>query len=541
MSAEDTLIATRIEKHAKLNGGAYPLAAEARSIYSVLQYMEIFPPSVSLDPTVLTTDRLFQKKGANTVHGRITNLRKSGGITFIKVADITESIQLIASKAVLTNYDKLPLLDLGDIIEVVGLSCMSKTSEKSILIQEWKVLTKSHRPPPEKYFGLADQELKYRKRYLDLMASEETKARFILRSRIIQALRNFFTGNGFMEVETSTLNTVSSGANAKPFTTHHNALDTDLFLRIAPELYLKRLLVGGFEKVFEIGRNYRNEGLSTRHNPEFTMIESYQAYGKFPELITQTINMLDEVQRLMLGDDEELPDYVSSFCDKWQSEAPFVLHDEVQVTMIQAVINACAKAGITLHLKSHELYSDISIKDEVYQVTIQDYDHPRVLKIDVGGLTHALGKATSFGERFGILFEYVAEPFLTEDYRTSDGKKSVPVFITEYPVELCPLARANESNPSICDRFELFINGRELANAFQELNDPAEQALRFKEQLKSNDKDPMGFDADYIEALEYGLPPAIGFGMGVDRLVMLLTNAESIKDVILFPTLKSVK
>jgi lysyl-tRNA synthetase class 2 len=333
-----------------------------------------------------------------------------------------------------------------------------------------------------------------------------------------------------MEVETSTLNTVSSGANAKPFTTHHNALDTNLYLRIAPELYLKRLLVGGFDKVFEIGRNYRNEGISTRHNPEFTMIESYQAYASFPKLIDQTILLLQAVYSGVESDLEELPDSVRDYFQAWQDKAPFVLYDEVQISMFDAVTTACEKA-------------DISIAWEAYHLVVTSWAGCDIggVTINVKGLHHDLEQAQTVGSKLGVLFEYVAEPFLTEDYRTSDGKKSVPVFITEYPKELSPLARVSDSNPSVCDRFELFVDGRELANAFQELNDPTEQALRFKEQLESNDRDPMGFDADYIEALEYGMPPAIGFGMGVDRLVMLLTNAASIKDVILFPTLKPVK
>lgn len=527
MSSEDTLIEIRKQKHQELNGGTYPLAIGPRHINDTLDFMIANPPPMSIDPAQLSNTM--------TLHGRITNFRKSGGISFIKISDASGAIQCIASKAVLNDFDRLSLLDLGDIIEVRGMLCLSKTSEKSILIMHWRVLTKSHRPPPEKFSGIVDQELKYRKRYLDLMSSEETRATFVIRSCTLRAIRQFMENNDFMEVETSTLNTVSSGANAKPFTTHHNALETDLFLRIAPELYLKRLLVGGYDKVYEIGRSYRNEGISTRHNPEFTMMEFYEAYGNFHMLMQYAENLLvhvDEILETLLKNSFALPYYL-----KYREARSFTFDRFEEVTMEKAVNKAFEK----LHMR-------FSLDDQLYGDWQKSSDTPtpeaamqRLVKINVTELFSKINKVKTHGERIALFFEYLAEPFLAEDYRTSDGSKSLPVFVTEYPIEICPLARPCGYNPAVCDRYELFIEGRELCNAFQELNDPDEQARKFKEQLASNNKDAMDYDADYIEALEYAMPPAIGFGMGVDRLVMLLTNAASIKDVILFPTLKPLK
>lgn len=526
MSSEDTLIQVRQEKHQQLNGGTYPLASSTFiHINELLDFMSDPPPPVSLDPKELGRDVL--------IHGRITNFRKSGGITFLKLTDGSGSMQVIASKGILTDqYDSLKLWDLGDIIEVSGRPCTSKTNEPSVLMMNAKVLTKSHRAPPEKYVGITDTELKYRKRYLDLMSSEESRALFTVRSCIIRGLRQYLTGLDFMEVETSTLNSIASGANAKPFTTHHNALETDLFLRIAPELYLKRLLVGGFEKVFEIGRAYRNEGLSTRHNPEFSILEFYQAYGSFQELLQLCIRMLNFVDvatesYLMRNNGFALPYY-----KKWKQERSFTLSKVETISMQQAVINGLNVAGMATHGPDQK------------PVLLNESDkQERTNQIDIKGLEYELSQAKTSGSRLSIYFEYVAEPFLTQDYRTTinEVSYSVPVFITDYPVEICPLARPKDGHPSVCDRFELFIEGRELANAFQELNDPDEQARQFKLQLDGNQKDAMDFDADYIEALEYGLPPCIGLGLGIDRLVMLLTNSQSIKDVILFPTLKPSK
>jgi lysyl-tRNA synthetase, class II len=524
MSGEDTLMQVRKDKHQELNGGTYPLATDFNCTIEYLLDRNWNPETeTSLDPNVLGTTA--------GLHGRITNLRKSGGITFIKLADHTGSMQLILSKGNLTDYDRLPLLDLGDIIEVRGPCCMSKTGEKSLLVTSWKVLTKSHRAPPEKFVGIADPELKARKRYLDLMSSEEARARFTVRSYIIRGIRDYMERQSFLEVETSTLNTLASGANAKPFTTHHNALDVEMRLRIAPELYLKRLLVGGLDRVFEIGRVYRNEGIDTKHNPEFTMMESYQAYGRFPELISMTKDILIGVYQYC---EAHLPANILPFFHKWAQESPFLIakDDFVTVTMAEAVYRALDKAGLHIEWNGH---------NELHELSYSSPYNERLSKIDRTAMWEDVDASDAYGSVIAALFEHVAEPFLTEDYRTTDGTKSLPVFITEYPKEISPLARPSDTNPEVCDRFELFIEGRELANAFQELNDPDEQARRFKEQLETNAKDAADYDADYIEALEFGMPPAIGFGMGIDRLVMLMTNTTSIKDVILFPTLRPEK
>lgn len=531
MSAEETLIETRRAKHQELNDGAYPVPEEGMyyCMGPLLEYMVANPQPVSLDPA--------QLKQVRYVRGRITNLRKSGGITFIKLLDRTGSMQMIATKASLANYDKLHLMDLGDIIEIKGMLCVSKTGENSILIETWNVLTKSHRPPPEKFAGIADQELKYRKRYLDLMSSEESRARFVVRSEIIKAIRKHMEHRDFMEVETPTLCSLASGANARPFTTHHNALDMDMYLRIAPELYLKRLLVGGYEKVYEIGRNYRNEGISTRHNPEFTMIEFYEAYGKFNDLITITKCLLRDVRDHLRNN---LPTNIAPFFQKWDAECPFSLSQFVEIPMWDTVIHGCSKAEIMFDPSIHPLTYGMGFGAGT--IELKNLENERLKKIDINGFFNAMNNCTSNGEKIYTMFQYVVEPFLTEDYRSGDGQHSCPVFITQYPKDVSPLARSIDGCTFLTHRFELFIEGRELANAFQELNDPDDQANRFIDQLDSNiEKDAMDFDHDYIEALEYGMPPAVGFGMGIDRLVMLMTNAESIKDVILFPTLKPVK
>ncbi len=542
MSAEETLIQIRREKHQELNGGTYPLP-QTQHVWSIASALTKLDGLIGTRFAKTTIDLAEAKDGNGCVlHGRLTALRKSGALTFMKLMDATGSIQLVATRNNLQDYDRLRLLDLGDIIEVSGEPVLTKTGERSLLIAEWKVLTKAIRPPPEKFHGIADDELKARKRYLDLMGSEETRARFVTRSAIVKGIREFMDGHGFMEVETSTMSSIASGANAKPFTTHHNALDLELRLRIAPELNLKRLLVGGFDKVFEIGRSYRNEGIDTRHNPEFTMMESYQAYGRFPELVSYTQALLQHVVNYC---DFYLPPWAKEHFVKWRAEKPFTFTQFVEMPMWDAVIHAAGKAEIFISPTIHpllEVQPLPSITEEHHaDVGFLNRENERLKKIDVEALFFALDRASSPGEKIAILFEHLVEPFLTDDYRDPVLNKSLPVFITQYPKAISPLARAIDRAPTLCDRFELFVDGRELANAFQELNDPDEQARRFKEQLDTNNKDPMDYDADYVEALQHGMPPAIGFGLGIDRLVMLLTNAASIKDVILFPTLRPEK
>lgn len=536
MSAEETLLKVRLDKHLELNGGIYPLATQALAwdVESVLNHINNMISDNEIKTTILLSD--VQGIGECIVRGRITALRKSGALTFIKLTDVTGNIQLVATKNNLSDYDRLRLLDLGDIVEVTGYPVLTKTGERSLLLSVWTVLTKSRRPPPEKFAGIADQDVKYRRRYLDLMSSEESRARFIVRTYVLRGIRHFMETKDFLEVETSTLNTIASGAAAKPFVTHHNALGEDLRLRISPELYLKKLLVGGMDRVYEIGRAYRNEGIDTTHNPEFTMMESYQAYGNFYELLRFTKGLLNFVHEYCRTN---IPDNIQPYFDKWEASAPYSLKDFVEVPMWDAVIAACAKAEILIDPTIHPMTQGFGTG--YAGIEIINTSNRRLLDIDLKKLVHALDNCVSNGEKIYTLFEHVAEPFLTEDYRTADLTQSCPVFIKDYPAAVSPLARPVDRFETMVHRFELFIEGRELANAFQELNDPEEQALRFKDQLEVLDKGPADYDADYIEALEYGMPPAIGFGMGVDRLVMLMTGATSIRDVILFPTLRSEK
>lgn len=533
MSTEEDLIRIRREKHAEINGATYPLPEHHYYNFidhelSLMSCTDEYGcgPRESLNPDELCKEEYY-------LRGRITTFRKSGGLTFVKLTDATGTAQIIFAKNHLTDYDRLRLLDLGDFIEATGYSCKTKAGEVSLFVTKWNLLVKAYRQPPEKFHGLSDTELKYRKRYVDLLSSNESRARVVARSCIIRGLREYLERSNFVEVETPTLNAIASGANAKPFTTHHNALDMDLNLRIAPELYLKRCLVGGLDRVFEIGRNYRNEGISTKHNPEFTMLEFYQAYGNFEDLINHTkyiITAADHSFRNHMPRNLMVPEVMKN-----HSRDYFIGHYKT-VPMIHAVLEACEKAGIHVDIENDGIRSIIVTCD-------MEAQNARLQQIDVKALWHSLDEASSTGEKIYALFEHVAEPFLTQDYReVLDGiSYSVPVFITEFPVEVCPLARPNDQKPYVCDRFELFINGMEVANGFQELNNPDEQAEKFRDQLESAQKDPMAFDADYIEALEYGMPPAIGCGIGIDRLVMLMTNASSIKDVILFPTLKPEK
>lgn len=540
MSSEETLIQVRKDKHQELNGGTYPLASDPWNLpfitHASIDYVQGQLGLLRSNDKLVASISPQDLGDANKyiIRGRVSALRKSGAITFIRLTDVSSSLQIIVSKAVFEHYEKLKLLDLGDIIEVGGRACQSKTGEDSLLAFTITVLTKAHRPPPEKFAGIADQELKYRKRYLDLMSSEESRARFIVRTFTLRAIREFMDSQGFFEVETPTLGAIASGANAKPFTTHHNALNIDMRLRIAPELYLKRLLVGGMDRVYEIGRNYRNEGIDTRHNPEFTMMESYQAYGNFNQLIKFTKNLIQHVTHCL---NMKLPSNALSFYKKWQEESTYDLWNFVDIPMERAVRNALDK----MDMRADDEFAVIEFNHLNDEAPAEAVRRRTGSGLNWVAFHHLLDQCVTRGERLALCFEFFAEPFLTEDYRTSSGNKSVPVIITDYPKDISPLARANDSDPSICDRFELFVDGRELANAFQELNDPDEQALRFQEQLDANSKDPMDFDADYVEALEHGMPPAIGFGIGIDRLVMLLTNTSSIKDVILFPTLRPEK
>jgi lysyl-tRNA synthetase class 2 len=447
----------------------------------------------------LNKEELEDKKITNlSVAGRIVLKRVMGNASFVTIRDGSGDIQAYISKNNIDPdlYKNFKSWDLGDIIGIDGNLFKTKTEELTVEANSIVLITKSLRPMPEKHKGLADIEIKYRQRYLDLMSSPDSKEIFVKRSQIVSSIRASMIEDGFLEVETPMMHSIPGGAVAKPFITQHNALDRELFLRIAPELHLKRLLVGGFEKVFEINRSFRNEGLSTRHNPEFTMLEFYAAFATFDGTIDFTKNIIQSASAA-IGNNDEI---------QWDD-------DKIDL-------------------------SNFSIKTLNNLVL----EHNPELSID--DLTN-LEKLTSYLKSLKVPFKESWGPgkILLEIFeKTVENKLIQPTFVTEYPVEVSPLSRRNNENPAIADRFELFIGGKEIANGFCELNDPDDQAERFKDQAKAKadgDDEAMGFDEDYIIALEHGMPPAVGVGIGIDRLVMMLTNQSSIRDVILFPQLKS--
>jgi lysyl-tRNA synthetase class 2 len=434
------------------------------------------------------------------VAGRILAMRKFGKASFLHIQDDSGKIQIYIKKETVGDkiYAQFKKWDIGDIVGFKGKLFKTKTGELTILADTIKLITKSLRPLPEKFHGLTDVEMRYRQRYVDLIVNPEVRDTFRKRIEVIRLLREFLSNRGFLEVETPMMQAVPGGATAKPFKTHHKALDMDLYLRIAPELYLKRLLVGGFEKVFEINRNFRNEGLSTRHNPEFTMLEFYQAYATYSDLMDLTEEMLSWVTEEVSGSMEVT----------YQGQAVDLSPPWKRYTMDEALIEV---GGI-----------EPDILDDAVAVLKLAKEKGIKLEPQAGP-----GKAKT------ELFELLVEEKLIN-----------PTFITAYPTEVSPLARRNEQNPEVTDRFELFITGREIANAFSELNDPVDQKKRFEKQIAERGDDeevhPV-LDEDYVRALEYGLPAAAGEGIGIDRLVMLLTDSPSIRDVIIFPHLKAEK
>jgi lysyl-tRNA synthetase class 2 len=460
------------------------------------------------------------------VAGRVLFLRSFGAMTFVRLRDRTGELQVVCDESVLgTAYARLEDLDLGDIVEAEGTSMATKKGELSINATRFRLLTKAYRPLPTKT-SFKDVEQRYRMRYVDLVANPEVAQVFRARTAIVTALRKFFDARGFLEVETPSMHTLIGGAVAKPFKTHHNALDMDLFMRIAPELYLKRLVVGGFERVYELARCYRNEGISTRHNPEFTMLEYYQAYATYQTVMAQTEEMLRFV-------DGALAESMPSEHTAWAAARPFTLARFERIPMKRALEQALAAADLPVDVAESVDRDDAPIKEWAKRAKA------RGRELDWANFRSGMKKCSSQGERVFVAYEYVAEPFLVRDYR--EGDKSVPVFITDHPFEVSPLARKKDTDPTLVDRFELFIDGKEVCNAFSELNDPADQAERFKAQVEAKARgaeETMDYDQDYIRALEYGMPPAAGFGMGVDRLTMMLTCSPSIRDVILFPLLR---
>ncbi|MBN7818892.1 lysine--tRNA ligase [Bowmanella yangjiangensis] len=445
-----------------------------------------------------------------SVAGRI--LAKRG--PFLLLQDMKGRIQAYASKE--TQQDikqRYGTLDIGDIIGVKGALHKSGKGDLYVDMADYQLLTKSLRPLPEKFHGLADQETKYRQRYVDLIMSQQTRDTFKVRSKIINGIRKFLTERDFMEVETPMLQVIPGGASAKPFVTHHNALDIEMYLRIAPELYLKRLVVGGFERVFEINRNFRNEGLSTRHNPEFTMIEFYQAYADYHDLMDLTEDMLRTLAQDVLGTTEVINTVRDTDGNVLQEKRYDFAQPFTRLSMGDAILKYWPEAD------------EAAIRDPENNLEAMKAMAKKlhIKEPEVDGIWGA-------GKYLCEIFEATAEEQLDQ-----------PTFITEYPWEVSPLARRNDNNPFITDRFEFFVGGRELANGFSELNDAEDQAARFRKQVEekeAGDDEAMHYDDDYIRALEYGLPPTAGEGIGIDRLVMLFTDSPSIKDVILFPHMR---
>ncbi len=437
---------------------------------------------------------------AVAVAGRVMLRRVLGKASFLTLQDETGAIQCYLSEKELGEAAYAAFQDLWDIGDLVGLQgslMRTNRGELTVAAESVVLLNKSLRPLPEKFHGLADTETRYRQRYLDLMMNQAARSRFAHRSRIVSSLRGFFEDRGFLEVETPMMHLIPGGANAAPFVTHHNALDLPLYLRVAPELFLKRLVVGGFERVFEINRNFRNEGLSTRHNPEFTMLEFYWAYHDYRDLMALTETLLAEISQTLLGD--------TAF--SYQGLALDFGKPFERLTLAQAI-------------QRHSGLASAELDDEAYLRKRLADRHGKDRDLRTAGL----------GALQMALFEAEAEPEL-----------QAPTFITDYPAEVSPLSRRNDANPFLADRFELFVAGREIANGFSELNDPHDQAERFRRQAaqkQAGDIEAMQLDDAYLDALEYGLPPTAGEGIGVDRLVMLLTDAPSIRDVLLFPLMR---
>jgi lysyl-tRNA synthetase, class II len=494
-------------------------------------------------------ERVAEIFGEQSQHllGRVLARRGMGKVSFLRLRDGSGEIQLFAKQDVMgASFAALEDIDIADHVEARGRMMVTKTGELSLELKELRLLTKALRPLPDKWHGLTDVDLRYRHRYVDLVANPEAAVVLRSRSLVVSGLRDFLDRQNFIEVETPTLHTLIGGALAKPFVTHHNALDLSLFLRIAPELYLKRLLVGGFERVYEIGRCYRNEGISTRHNPEFTMLEFYQAYATYETLMDLTEGLFRHVDRYLGERLEQLG--LGAQYRTWCENRPFELAEAfARVPLARAVEHGLERAGLGAEVVSRLAalsfdHAKPGARNAEADAWVEGYraQSERAREIDWTNLRRALGHCASDGERLFVAYEYLAEPFLAVDYRSAAGK-SLPVFIRDYPIEVSPLARRKDGEPRLADRFELFVHGRELCNAFSELNDPDDQASRFRAQVEAKARgaeETMDYDADYVRALEHGMPPAAGFGLGVDRLTMALTNQASIRDVIAFPLLR---
>jgi lysyl-tRNA synthetase class 2 len=483
-----------LEEIEKLGLSPYPHKFERT--HTVSQVVESFGPKSAAE--------LEAERPQARVAGRIHAINKMGKAAFIRFTDGREMLQayLRSNELDERTWQLFKLLDLGDFIGVEGRLFRTKTDELSIHVQSLHFLSKALIPPPDKYYGLHDVEIRYRQRYADLIANRQVREVFEKRSAIVRYIRTFFDRRGYVEVETPMLTPLATGAAARPFVTHHNALDIDLYARIAPELYLKRLIAGGFEKVYEINRNFRNEGISYKHNPEFTMLEWYEAYSDYEDLIELTETLISGlVESICHSNMVEYNENTIDFTRPWK-----------RLTMREAIIHFWPDV-------EKPSLEDLSSREGVIRC-LERSRHPEPAKL----------ASLDFGYLLGELFEQIAEPKLND-----------PVFITEFPTELSPLSKQSETDSRFVDRFELFIAGMEIANAFCEINDPADQRRRFEAQMKlreRGDDEAMLIDEDYIRALSYGMPPTAGEGIGIDRLVMILTNSRSIRDVILFPHMR---
>jgi lysyl-tRNA synthetase, class II len=519
MADERELIEERQKKVAEIRAlGGNPYANGFVPTHTAAEILAKFagvaPPPIppgddgKSGPPLLTDDDF-------AVAGRIVDFRSFGKMAFVKLLDRSGQIQVQIRKDLLgeTAFALWKKAERGDFIGAVGSPAIMRTGELTIVAESVQILTKATRPLPEKFHGLSDTEVRYRQRYVDLVTNPEVREVFRKRSAIVRSIRGFLDARGFLEVETPMLHGIVGGAAAKPFKTHHNALDLDLNMRIAPELHLKRLVVGSFDRVYEIGRNFRNEGLSRQHNPEFTMLEFYQAYATYADLMALTETLFRELSREIAGGEEIT----------YQGQKVSFAGDWPRIPMKDAIVTASGAGLLPAGLDRAVLDDGAALSKWLGENGLTDG------KNELGAV---LRKAESHGERVGALFDYAGEKALPVDR---------PAFVTEYPAETSPLSRRNDSDPSRVDRFELFIVGREHANAFSELNDPADQRARFQAQVdaKALGRDEtMDYDEDYCRALEYGLPPTAGEGIGIDRLAMLLTDQPSIRDVILFPLLR---
>ncbi|MCX4193051.1 lysine--tRNA ligase [Methylophaga sp. OBS1] len=487
---ENRLIAQRREKLSELReqGNAFPNDFRRN----------VMNAELSTEYADWSAEKLAETPRRVSIAGRMMTKRVMGKASFANIRDMSGDMQLYVKRDDLPEgvYAQFKRWDLGDIIAAEGVMFRTQKGELSVLVDNIRLLTKSLRPLPEKFHGLSDQETRYRQRYVDLIMNEASRDVFRLRTRIIDGVRRYLMSKDYLEVETPMMQAIPGGATARPFTTYHNALDMDLFLRIAPELYLKRLIVGGFERVFEINRNFRNEGLSTRHNPEFTMVEFYQAYANHHDLMDLTEDMLRTVTQDVLGTSQ-------------------VHYQGLDIDF--------AKPFTRMTVKESILHFNPGIKPEQLETLEAAREIAAGLDIPIKQ-TYGLGKVQI------EIFEKTVE------HRLMD-----PTFITAYPTEVSPLARRSDDDPFVTERFEFFVGGREIANGFSELNDAEDQAERFQAQVAekdAGDDEAMHFDADYIRALEYGMPPTAGEGIGIDRLVMLLTDSPSIRDVLLFPHMR---